>query len=88
MTDLPSPVTQLRLVVEAADYEEALRFYRDALGMPQELAVAGPDGAHVTIPPGRGRRDTGRAADRDAVALAQLASGCAGGPADHALPGA
>jgi catechol 2,3-dioxygenase-like lactoylglutathione lyase family enzyme len=49
MTDLPSPVTQLRLVVEAADYEEALRFYRDALGMPQELAVAGPDGAHVTI---------------------------------------
>jgi catechol 2,3-dioxygenase-like lactoylglutathione lyase family enzyme len=49
MTYLPSPVTQLRLVVEAADYEEALRFYRDALGMPQELAVAGPDGAHVTI---------------------------------------
>lgn len=42
-------VLQMRLVVEAEDYEEALRFYRDVLGAPEELAVAGPDGAHVTI---------------------------------------
>lgn len=40
---------QLRLVVEADDYEAAVAFYRDALGLPEELAVAGPDGAHVTI---------------------------------------
>lgn len=39
----------MRLVVEAPDYEAAVRFYRDTLGMPEELAVSGPDGAEVTI---------------------------------------
>ena len=39
----------MRLVVEAVDYEEAVRFYRDVLGLPEELAVSGPDGAQVTI---------------------------------------
>src|SRR4051812_21011376 len=42
-------VRQLRLVVEAEDYEEAVRFYRDVLGMPQEAAFEAPGGAHVTI---------------------------------------
>lgn len=40
---------QMRLVVEAADYDEAVRFFRDVLGLPEELAVSGPDGAEVTI---------------------------------------
>jgi catechol 2,3-dioxygenase-like lactoylglutathione lyase family enzyme len=39
----------MRLVVEADDYEAAVRFYRDVLGLPEELAIAGPDGAKVTI---------------------------------------
>ena len=43
------PVLQMRLVVEAEDYEEAVRFYRDVLGMPEAFAVSGPDGARVTI---------------------------------------
>jgi len=43
------PVLQMRLVVEAEDYEEAVRFYRDVLGLREELSVAGPDGAQVTI---------------------------------------
>lgn len=42
-------VLQMRLVVEADDYEAAVAFYRDVLGLPEELAVAGPNGAHVTI---------------------------------------
>jgi predicted enzyme related to lactoylglutathione lyase len=42
-------VRQMRLVVEAEDYDEAVRFFRDVLGLPEELAVSGPDGAHVTI---------------------------------------
>jgi uncharacterized glyoxalase superfamily protein PhnB len=42
-------VLQMRLVVEAADYEEALRFYRDVLGAEQELQVHGEDGEKVTI---------------------------------------
>ena len=46
---MTSSVLQLRLVVEAPDYPAAVRFYRDVLGMREELAVAGPDGAQVTI---------------------------------------
>ena len=42
-------VHQLRLVVEATDFEAAVEFYRDVLGLPQELAVAGPDGAQVVV---------------------------------------
>ncbi len=48
-SDAPRPVRQLRLVVHAEDYEEALRFYRDVLGMPEQEAYAGDGGAHVTI---------------------------------------
>jgi uncharacterized glyoxalase superfamily protein PhnB len=46
----PSPrVLQMRLVVRADDYEEALTFYRDALGAVEELSVDGDDGERVTI---------------------------------------
>jgi lactoylglutathione lyase len=43
------PVRQLRLVVHAEDYEEALQFFRDVLGMPEQEAYAGAGGAEVTI---------------------------------------
>jgi catechol 2,3-dioxygenase-like lactoylglutathione lyase family enzyme len=49
MDDPPMPVLQMRLVVRTDDYEEAVRFYRDVLGLREELAISGPDGAHVTI---------------------------------------
>ena len=39
-----SPVRQLRLVVTADDYDAALRFYRDVLGMPEQAAFSSPDG--------------------------------------------
>ena len=42
-------VRQLRLVVEAEDYEEAVRFYRDVLGLGEEAAFEAEGGAHVTI---------------------------------------
>ena len=42
-------VRQLRLVVEAEDFDAALRFYRDVLGMPEAEAYSGPDGAQVVI---------------------------------------
>ena len=41
-------VQELRLVVTAEDYDAALAFYRDALGMP-ELAAYQAEGGHVTI---------------------------------------
>jgi lactoylglutathione lyase len=41
-------VTQLRLVVTADNYEEALHFYRDVLGLTERAAYTTP-GGHVTI---------------------------------------
>jgi lactoylglutathione lyase len=41
-------VRQLRLVVTAPDYDEALHFYRDVLGLP-ERATYTADGGRVTI---------------------------------------
>ena len=41
-------VRQLRVVVTADDYDEALRFYRDVLGLPELGAFSGEHG-HVTI---------------------------------------
>ncbi|SDL80072.1 VOC family protein [Nonomuraea jiangxiensis] len=45
----PIVVRQLRLVVEAEDYEAALAFYRDALGLPEQAAFSSGDGARVVI---------------------------------------
>jgi uncharacterized glyoxalase superfamily protein PhnB len=45
----PGRVLQMRLVVEAPDYEQALAFYRDVLGAPEELTVEGDAGEKVTI---------------------------------------
>ncbi|OLT52439.1 VOC family protein [Cellulosimicrobium sp. CUA-896] len=43
------PVRQLRLVVEAEDYDAALAFYRDVLGLPQRAAYAQGDEERVAI---------------------------------------
>jgi lactoylglutathione lyase len=45
----PGRVLQMRLVVEAPDYEQAVAFYRDVLGAPEELTVEGDAGERVTI---------------------------------------
>jgi len=44
----PGSVRELRLVVTATDYDEAVRFYRDVLGLPMREAYESPDG-RVTI---------------------------------------
>ena len=44
---------QLRLVVTADDYDEALRFYRDVLGMPEAEAVSSPGGRIAILDAGR-----------------------------------
>jgi catechol 2,3-dioxygenase-like lactoylglutathione lyase family enzyme len=41
-------VRELRLVVTAPDYEAALRFYRDVLGLPVRAVFDSP-GGHVTL---------------------------------------
>jgi len=45
---VPAPmVKQLRLVVEADDFEEAVAFYRDAMGLKEEFFVESEGGARV-----------------------------------------
>ncbi|WP_084964549.1 VOC family protein [Thermoactinospora rubra] len=46
-------VRELRLVVTAEDYEEALRFYRDVLGLPEREAYSSPDGRVTILEAGR-----------------------------------
>ena len=52
MNDRPD-VTELRLVVTAPDYDEALRFYRDALGLRERAAYASPGGRVTILEAGR-----------------------------------
>ncbi|MDT4910888.1 MAG: hypothetical protein QOC66_16 [Pseudonocardiales bacterium] len=42
-------VNELRLVVTVDDYDAALAFYRDALGLHEQAAYAAPNGGRVTI---------------------------------------
>jgi predicted enzyme related to lactoylglutathione lyase len=43
------PVRELRVVVTAQDYDEALRFYRDVLGLPEDPDVVPGGGGRVAI---------------------------------------
>ena len=45
----PFRVAQLRVVVEAADFDEAVALYRDVLGLPQQAAFEGDGDARVII---------------------------------------
>ena len=40
---------QLRLIVEAEDFDRAVAFYRDALGLPEQAAFEGEGDARVAI---------------------------------------
>lgn len=46
-------VRELRLVVTAPDYDEALRFYRDVLGLPVEAVFDSPRGRVTLLDAGR-----------------------------------
>ncbi|WP_329439955.1 VOC family protein [Streptomyces canus] len=53
MSEVPPTVRELRLVVTAEDYDEALRFYRDVLGLPERAAYSSPDGRVTILEAGR-----------------------------------
>jgi predicted enzyme related to lactoylglutathione lyase len=53
MTDQQPAVSELRLVVTAEDYEAALAFYRDQLGLPQRAAFSSPGGRVTILEAGR-----------------------------------
>ena len=49
MTTGQNPVRQMRVVVEADDFDEAVRFYRDVLGLSEVAAFEGDGEARVVI---------------------------------------
>ena len=46
---LLQPPLQLRLIIETDDFDEAVRFYRDVLGMPEQPAFATDGDDRVSI---------------------------------------
>ncbi len=49
----PSSVSELRLVVTAEDYDSALQFYRDVLGLPELADYSSPNGRVTLLDAGR-----------------------------------
>lgn len=47
------PVREMRLVVTAEDYDAAVRFYRDVLGLPERASYASADGRVVILEAGQ-----------------------------------
>ncbi|WP_406288727.1 VOC family protein [Embleya sp. NBC_00896] len=52
MADTPQ-VAELRIVVTAKDYDAAIAFYRDALGLPERGALSSPGGRVTILEAGR-----------------------------------
>jgi lactoylglutathione lyase len=72
------PVREMRLVVTADDYEEAVRFYRDVLGMPERASFSSPDGRVVILEAGRATleiADPGQAEFIDRVEVGRRVAG-------------
>ncbi|ALV32332.1 MULTISPECIES: VOC family protein [Streptomyces] len=77
MSEEPA-VRELRLVVTAPDYDEALRFYRDVLGLPERAAFSSPDGRVTILEAGRATlelTDPGHAAFIDDVEVGRRVAG-------------
>jgi predicted enzyme related to lactoylglutathione lyase len=71
-------VTELRLVVTASDYDEALHFYRDVLGLPERAAFATDDGRVTILEAGRATlelADPNQAAFIDEVEVGRRVAG-------------
>jgi catechol 2,3-dioxygenase-like lactoylglutathione lyase family enzyme len=61
-------VRQLRLVLQVEDFDEAVRFYRDVLGLPEEAAFSNGPGAHgIVLDAGRATLELFDAGQKAAV---------------------
>ena len=61
-------VRELRLVVTVDDYDEAVTFYRDVLGLSEQGAYEAPNGGRVTIlDAGRATLELANAAQADYI---------------------
>ena len=71
-------VTELRLVVTASDYDEALHFYRDVLGLTEREAFVSPGGRVSILEAGRATleiADPGQAEYIDEVEVGHRVAG-------------
>lgn len=75
---MSAPVRQLRVVVTADDYDAAVTFYRDVLGLAEEAAFASPDGRVTILQAGRATleiADPAQAAYIDRVEVGRRVAG-------------
>ena len=78
MPDFDSPVSEMRLVVTADDFESAIHFYRDVLGLPERASYASDDGRVVILEAGRATleiADPAQAAFIDRVEVGRRVAG-------------
>ncbi len=71
-------VSELRLVVTTPDYDTALAFYRDSLGLREQAAFSSPDGRVTILSAGRATlelTDPGNAAFIDEVEVGRRVAG-------------
>lgn len=61
------PVRQLRLVVTAADYDQAVHFYRDVLGLTERDAVQSPQGRVMILNAGAATLEIAEPATADYI---------------------
>jgi lactoylglutathione lyase len=71
-------VRQLRVVVTADDYEEALRFYRDVLGLPELGAFSGEHGRVSILDAGRATLELSDPAHADYIDEVEVGKRIAG----------
>jgi predicted enzyme related to lactoylglutathione lyase len=72
-------VRELRLVVTVDDYDEAVKFYRDVLGLPERGAYQAPNGGLVTIlEAGRATLELANAAQADYIDEVEVGTRVAG----------
>ena len=71
-------VRQLRVVVTADDYEEALRFYRDVLGLPELGAFSGEHGRVSILDAGRATLELSDPAHADYIDEVEVGNRVAG----------
>ena len=73
-----SGVRELRLVVTAADYDDAIRFYRDVLGLPEKAVWTSQDGRVSILDAGRATIEIADPAHADYVDTVEVGSRVAG----------
>jgi|SoiMethySBSTD1v2_1073268.scaffolds.fasta_scaffold132370_4 lactoylglutathione lyase len=78
-SDMPeSPVRELRLALTVDDYDAAVAFYRDALGLPVTESWDGPDGSGAVLDAGRATLELLSVAQAELVDRVEVGSRVAG----------